>query len=65
MKQLSILSDLDVGDAILACRTTLLTEIVQEALTLAKFAPEILTALAGDIDAAAKVAKKVRLMDEI
>jgi hypothetical protein len=63
--QLSILGNLDAKDAILACRATLLTEIVHEAFTLAEFAPEILTAMSEDIDAAAKEAKKVRLMDEI
>lgn len=63
--QLSILSNLNARDAILACGATLLTEIVREAFNLVEFAPEILTALSEDIDAAAKEAKKVRLMDEV
>lgn len=65
MIQSSVFSGLEARELILTCRETFLVDIVREAFTLTDFAPEILTSLAGDIDAGAQKAKKVRLMDEI
>ena len=65
MKQQNLFTQSGPRDTMLTCKRTFLTEISEEALNLADFAPEILTALTLDIELGARQAKKVRLMDEI
>ena len=65
MAQQTLLSGMDTFNRVLGCRDTFLTEIVREALSLARFDGAVLKGLAADIDRAAKESKKVRLMDEL
>lgn len=61
--QLTLTSGLDRFNRVLACPDTFLARIVTEALGLARFDPSLVAALEQDIDMAARVAKKGRLMD--
>lgn len=61
--QLTLLSGLDRFNRVLACPDTFLTQIVVEALELARFDGSLVAALERDIEMAARAAKKVRLMD--
>jgi hypothetical protein len=54
---------LDRVNRVLACPDTFLARIVIEALDLARFDPSLVEGLERDIDMAARVAKKGRLMD--
>jgi hypothetical protein len=65
MARMKLLRGMDRFNRVLACRDTFLTEIVREALGLARFDPSLVEAFGKDIDVAAKTAKKGRLMDEI
>ncbi len=65
MAQLTLLLRSDRFNRVLGCRETFLTQIALEALSLGRIAPEVLSSLSGDIERAAKGAKKGRLMDEI
>lgn len=65
MAQQTLLSQMDAFNRVLGCRDTFLTDIVREALSLARFEPAVLMSVQCDIDRAAKESKKVRLMDEL
>jgi hypothetical protein len=65
MARMILLREMDRFNRVLACRDTFLTEIVREALGLARFAPSLVKAFREDMDLAAKTAKKGRLMDWI
>jgi hypothetical protein len=56
---------MDRFNRVLACCDTFVTEIVREALGLARSAPSLVDAFREDMDLAAKTAKKGRLMDWI
>jgi IS5 family transposase len=65
MARMILLRGMDRFNRVLACRDTFLTEIVREALGLARFEPSLVKAFGEDMDLAAKTAKKGRLMDWI
>ena len=65
MAQQTLLSGMDSFNRVLGCGETFLTEIVHEALSLARFDAAVLDSFSSDIDRAAKGSKKVRLVDEL
>ncbi|NCA83710.1 MAG: IS4/IS5 family transposase [Opitutae bacterium] len=65
MARMTLLRGMDRFNRVLACRDTFLTEIVREALGLARFDPSVVVAFREDMDLAAKTAKKWRLADWI
>jgi hypothetical protein len=65
MARMILLRGTDRFNRVLACRDTFLTDIVREALGLARFDPSLVKAFREDMDLAAKTAKKGRLMDWI
>ena len=66
MAQQTLLPGMDRFNRVLGCRETFLTQIVREALILARFDDgAVRKSLTADIDLAAQEAKKLRVMDEL